>query len=151
MGLWETVLEKGSEAVKQLGTQINSGMAPMRDHIPAQNETHQHFAATLEQYNMGSISAATAREEILKWNNYFQMLVSQIGGARALRGGGEINALAQSILGRLGGPTGGGIILPPTGGTAGGGGIGGALASLDPATIALVGVGLMFLLARRKS
>lgn len=105
----------GKQQISNLGNQIRLNGNPDRDHIPAQNETGAKFAATLAAYNAGQISAADARAQINQWNNAFLLLTQQIGSTRALKGGSEINGLAQRILTTLGGTTGAGTVIPPTG------------------------------------
>jgi hypothetical protein len=111
----DSATDIGRSAIANLGNQIRTSGNPTSDHIPAQNETGARFAQTLAAYNAGQISADQARAEINQWNNAFLLLTQQIGSARALRGGSEINALAQRILTSLGGPTGQGTVIPPTG------------------------------------
>lgn len=111
----------GKQAIKDLGNRIRTSGNPQSDHIPAQNETGAKFAQVLAAYNAGTITAEQARNEINQWNTAFLLLTQQIGSARALKGGSEINALAQRILSGLGGAGGGGPIRPPIGSTPGAG------------------------------
>jgi hypothetical protein len=111
----DSATDLGRQGITSLANQIRFSGNPERDHIPAQEETGRKFAATLAAFNAGQISAADARAQIQQWNSAFLMLTQQIGSARALRGGAEINSLAERILTNLGGPTGTGVVIPPTG------------------------------------
>jgi len=149
----EAGTELGKQAIRDAAARIRTSGDVTRDHIPAQNETGSKFAATLAAYNAGAISAAQARAEIQQWNSAFLLLTQQIGSSRALKGGAELNALAQRILQDLGGTDGGGVVIPPTGGGGGGGG-GGVLVpgigTISPTMLAIAGAAAVFLLMRKR-
>lgn len=132
----------GQQAVVSASNLIKTSGNSQVDHIPAQNQTVAAFTNILDRVLAKTMTAADAAKEINKWDQSFLLFTTNIGSARALRGGAEVHALAQNILASLGVPPGS---TTPIVGVSNDSPIGGSvkIAGADVPTVILIGGGLL--------
>lgn len=100
MGFWSDLMDLGEQRIKAEAAK-RSQQSGTSAHIAAQNQVRDEFGQILNTYHMGSITNATAQQQISRANQGFAAFCRNLGYPRALQGASDVDILAQKILADL--------------------------------------------------